>query len=76
MNPIDLIKTYMSQGLTPKTLAEKMGMNNPIISNLIGMAQNGDTQGVENFARNIMKERGRDFDKEFYQFKSNFKQYF
>lgn len=73
MNPIDLIKTYMSQGLTPKFLVEKMGINNPIISNLIGMAQNGNTQGVETFARNIMKERGRDFDKEFYQFKSNFK---
>lgn len=70
MNPIDLIKMYMSQGLTPKTLVEKMGMNNPIINNLIGMAQNGDTQGVENFARNIMKEKGRDFDKEFYNFKN------
>ena len=74
MNPIDLIRTYMSQGLTPKALVEKMGMNNPIISNLIGMAQNGDTQGVENFARNIMKERGRDFDTEYSQFRNNFKQ--
>jgi len=74
MNPIDLIRTYMSQGLTPKALVERMGMNNPIISNLIGMAQNGDTQGVENFARNIMKERGRDFDTEYSQFRNNFKQ--
>ena len=73
MNPMDLIKMYMSQGLTPKTVVEKMGMNNPIINNLIMMAQNGDTQGVENFARNIMKEKGRDFDKEFYNFKNNFK---
>ena len=73
MNPMDLIKMYMSQGLTPKTVVEKMGMNNPIINNLITMAQNGDTQGVENFARNIMKEKGRDFDKEFYNFKNNFK---
>lgn len=73
MNPMDLIKMYMSQGLSPKTVVEKMGMNNPIINNLITMAQNGDTQGVENFARNIMKEKGRDFDKEFYNFKNNFK---
>ena len=73
MNPMDLIKMYMSQGLSPKTVIEKMGMNNPIINNLIAMAQNGDTQGVENFARNIMKEKGRDFDKEFYNFKNNFK---
>lgn len=73
MNPMELIKMYMSQGLTPKTVVEKMGMNNPIINNLITMAQNGDTQGVENFARNIMKERGRDFDTEFYNFKNNFR---
>lgn len=39
--------------------------SNPIFSNLITMAEKGDTQGVENFARNYCKEMGRDFDKEF-----------
>ena len=38
--------------------------SNPIFSNLINMAEKGDVQGVENFARNYCKEMGRDFDKE------------
>ena len=42
--------------------------NNPIISNLIKMAQEGNTQEIENIARNMCKEPGRDFDKEFSEF--------
>lgn len=47
--------------------------SNPVISNLVTMVQKGDTKGVENFARNLFKEQGRDFDKEFKEFKNNFK---
>ena len=50
-----------------------MGINNPILNNVMGMAQKGDTQGVENFARNICKQKGLDFDTEFNKFKSNFR---
>lgn len=47
--------------------------NNPMIKNLVEMAEKGDAQGVENFARNIMKEQGRDFDAEMGNFMNNFK---
>ena len=47
--------------------------NNPMIKNLVEMAEKGNTEGVENFARNIFKEQGRDFDKEFSEFTKNFK---
>ena len=47
--------------------------NNPIIKNLVEMAEKGDNQGVENFARNLYKQQGRDFDKEYNEFMSNFK---
>ena len=47
--------------------------NNPMIKNLVEMAKNGDNQGVENFARNLYKQQGRDFDKEFNEFMKNFK---
>lgn len=47
--------------------------NNPMISQLVGMAQKGNTKQVETFARNFCKERGIDFDKEFLQFKNSFK---
>lgn len=70
MNPIAIIKEYMLQGLTPKNILNRMNINNPILNNVINMAQNGDTKGVEAFARNICKQRGLDFDTEFNKFKN------
>ena len=46
---------------------------NPMLKNLVEMAEKGDTKGVENFARNLYKQQGRDFDKEYNEFMSNFK---
>lgn len=74
MNPSDFFK--MINGIkNPKEMVTKMlgqNTNNPILTNLIEMANNGDTKGVENFARNYMKEQGKDFDKEFNDFKNMF----
>ena len=47
--------------------------NNPMIKNLVEMAEKGDTNGVETFARNIFKEQGRDFDNEINNFMKFFK---
>lgn len=47
--------------------------NNPMIKNLVEMAEKGDTKGVENFARNVFKEQGRNFDEEINEFMKNFK---
>lgn len=46
--------------------------HNSMISNLIQMARNNNSDGVEAFARNLMREKGRDFDKEFSVFMSQF----
>ena len=73
MNPVNIIKQYMMKGFTPKGILQQMNISNPILSNVIGMAQNGDTKGVENFARNICKQRGLDFDTEFSKFKNTLK---
>ena len=64
MNPFDMLKTF--KGRNPQEIAMQLiGSNtNPVINNLVTMAKNGDTQGVENFARNMLKEQGRDFDAE------------
>ena len=66
MNPLDLIKMLMSGGKNPQEIAMQIigDNNNPIMKNLVTMAQNGDYQGVENVARNMFKEQGRDFDNE------------
>ena len=47
--------------------------NNPMVKKLVEMAEKGNTEGVESFARNLFKEQGRDFDKEFGEFTKNFK---
>lgn len=64
--------------MNPQQMVEKliqnMSGNNPMLSNLMQLAKNGNTQNIEQFARNLMKEQGRDFDKEFSSFLSNFKQ--
>jgi len=54
----------MTKGMTPKGIVKNMIGNNPILGNLVEMADRGDTQGVETFARNLLKERGLDLDKE------------
>ena len=58
-NPMQIISRFMG--------------TNPIIKDLVEKAQKGDSKSVENFARNLCKEKGIDFDKEFAQFMSNFK---
>ena len=73
MNPMDMLKGMMGK-MNPKSIAMNMLKNNsnPICSNLLQMAEKGDTKGIEQFAKNYMKEQGKDFDKEFNDFKSMF----
>lgn len=74
-NPMMLLK--MMQNRNPKDFVMNMVQNNmpnnPIINNMLNLANNGDKSGVETVARNLFKERGLDFDKEFTSFMSNFK---
>ena len=41
---------------------------NPMATQLMQMIKNGNTNQIEQFARNICKERGMDFDKSFAEF--------
>jgi len=50
-------------------ILQQQSNNNPIAQNLLQMAQSGNAQGIEQVAKNIMKERGLDFDTEFNNFK-------
>lgn len=50
-------------------LLENQSANNPMLSNLLQLAKNNDGKGIEQVARNMMKERGLDFDTEFNKFK-------
>ena len=69
------MKAFMKGRNSTQELAKTMlsKNTNPLLQNIVTMANNGDTKGVENFARNMCKERGIDFDKEFSEFMKNFK---
>ena len=74
MNPLNMIKGMMGIS-NPKDMAMKMLKNNtnPIFNNLMQMMEKGDDKGIEQFARNICKEKNIDFDKQFGNFMNNFK---
>lgn len=44
----------------------------PVMQNLLQSIQSGNSQEIEKIARNVAKERGIDFDKEFNSFKQMF----
>lgn len=73
MNPMQMLQNFLTKGLSPQKIVEQMAGNNPMMANLVKMANAGDTDGVEKVVRNMFKEKGRDFDKEFSEFKSKFK---
>lgn len=59
------------QGQNPQQLMLNMlqQTNNPISANLFNLAQQGNTKEIEQVARNIMKQQGKDFDTEFRAFR-------
>ncbi len=59
------------QGQNPQQLMLNMlqQTNNPISTNLFNLAQQGKTKEIEQVARNIMRQQGKDFDTEFRAFR-------
>lgn len=53
-------------------LMEKGAQGNPIYSNILNLAKENKFDEIEQIARNIAKEKGIDFDKEFTSFKQMF----
>ena len=62
-NPQQLLMSIMEQGPAAQ---------NPMFSNLLSLAKNGKGKEIETIARNMAKEKGMDFDKEFNAFKQMF----
>ena len=53
-------------------MLQQNAQGNPIFANILSLAQNGNTQEIENIVRNMARERGIDFDKEFNSFRQMF----
>lgn len=72
-NPLSLMQAMRNpQAFMQNVMQNSQIMQNPMAKNVIEMAQNGDLSGIEQFGRNIAKERGVDFDKAFSDFKRQF----
>lgn len=74
VNPMQILQ-FVKKSKNPQqavyNMVEKQMGNNPIFSNLLALAKNNKGEEIENIARNLCKERGVDFDKEFNSFRQN-----
>lgn len=69
MNPIEMLKQFKGKNPQEIVMNQMLGnIQNPMLKNVIAMANKGNTKDVEQFARNLLKEQGKDFDSEFANF--------
>lgn len=52
-------------------LLESRAQGNPFMQNLLSLAKEGKSTDIEQIAKNMLKEQGFDYDKEFSNFKRN-----
>lgn len=72
LNPMQFIQ-MIKNGQNPEQLMinflQAQMAGTPMGENLITLAKNQDSKGIEQIARNLLSSRGLDFDKEFMAFK-------
>ena len=71
-----LIGSFQNQDpsvLVSNMVNEAASQGNPIMQNLANLIKEGKTEEIEKVVRNIAKERGMDYDKEFKAFRDTFK---
>lgn len=78
-NPQDMFKLISSfknqdpSALVSNMINEAASQGNPIMQNLANLIKEGKTEEIEKVVRNIAKEHGVDYDKEFKAFRNTFK---
>ena len=71
-----LIGSFKNQdpsSIVANMVNEAAEQGNPIMQNLSNLIKEGKTDEIESVVRNVAKERGLDYDKEFKAFKDTFK---
>lgn len=72
MNPMQIFQFVQAQKNPQQFMLNALkqgGSNNPVLANIVSLAEQGKTNEIEQVVRNVFKERGLDFDKEFTSFK-------
>lgn len=70
---IQMIKSGGNPQQLVMSVLNQRAQGNPMFANMLKLANTNDTKGLEEIARNLAKERGMDFDKEFANFRQIFK---
>ena len=72
MNPMEIIQMIRNgqnpQQITMNILESRLG-STPMGANLLSLAKDNNTPEIEKVARNLMSQRGLDYDKELASFK-------
>ena len=69
INILSMIKNGGNPQQIMMNLLETQMKGTPMGDNLINLAKSGNAQGIEEFARNYVKQNGKDFDQEFSAFR-------
>lgn len=70
---INMVRSNQNPQAFVTNMLKERANQNPVLGNLANLVEAGKTGEVEQVVRNIAKERGLDFDKEFNSFKQMFK---
>lgn len=68
---INMVKNNNPEQMVMSMLQQSTSTN-PIARNILSLAQQGNYQQIEQIVRNMAREKGIDFDKEFNNFKQTF----
>lgn len=75
MNPMQIMQFIRNSGNPQQfmmNMLEQQSGDNPMMANLLNLAKANKTSDIEQIARNMLKEQGKDYDKEFANFKQMF----
>lgn len=75
MNPMQMMQFIRNSGNPQQfimNMLEQQSGSNPMMANLLNLAKQNKTGDIEQIARNMLKEQGKDYDKEFANFKQMF----
>lgn len=72
MDVINMVRGKTNPQQIVMNMLKEVPVNNPIMANVLTLANKGDYQGITDIAKNIVKEQGKDFDKEFSNFRKQY----
>lgn len=68
INPMQIMGLLKAKNPQAAVMQLLQGNSNPMIQNLVQMANQGNSQGIQQFAQNYFNQMGRDFNSEMSSF--------